>query len=226
MRRSVHIGPWLQSQAKQFNRLPMKLLLLWRNTLSHRPACLNVQGVQTKTWPVITSKSHRLPQTLTHTPTQAQRESVYTSCYRSIIPDAQPLRPVRGSDDVALPPARTMYPVPQCFGAIFLKLNKIVCTCSVLRQPFPNKTPALSTASESAVNQTHPQTSVTQTTREITATRSELLPQLIPHWKWATYNKRLRLLHNKITMKLRGLCTNSLPASQEFGVLGNMLLLV
>lgn len=143
-------------------------------------------GSSNKNW-ACNHSSHRLPQTLTHTSTQTQRESVYTSRYHPIIPDSQLRRPVRGPDNVALPPSRTMYPVPRSFGAIFLRVNKIVCTCSMLRQPFPNKSPALSTESESAVNQTHPQTSVTQTRREITATRSELLPPLIPNRKWAIY---------------------------------------
>lgn len=151
--------------------------------------CVSVwKELKTKTWPVITSNSHGLPQTLMHKSSHRQRESVYTSCYHSIIPDSQILQSMCSSDNVALPRRWTIYPVPHYFGAISLKPNKIVCTCSMLRQPFPNKTQALSTASESAVIQTHPQTSLTQTTWEIIATQSEPPPELIPNRKCAIYN--------------------------------------
>lgn len=153
------------------------------------PVCLSVKGAQNKN---LACNHKQQPRTSTNTHAQiepqTQRESVYTSCYHSIIPDSQILQSMCSSDNVALPRRWTIYPVPHYFGAISLKLNKIVCTCSMLRQPFPNKTQALSTASESAVIQTHPQTSLTQTTWEIIATQSEPPPELIPNRKCAIYN--------------------------------------
>lgn len=157
--------------------------------LLHMPVCLRVKGAQNKK---LACNHKQPPQTSPNTRTQikpqTQKESVYTSCYHSIIPDSQLLQSMCSSDNVALPRCWTMYPVPHYYAAISLKLNKIVCTCSMLRQPFPNKTQALSTASESAVNQTHPQTSLTQTTWKIIASQSEPQPKLIPDQKSALYN--------------------------------------
>ena len=57
------------------------------------------------------------------------------------------------SDGVALPCRSILQPLPRCCAAICVKLNKVVCTCSGRREPFPNKTPTLSTASDWAGNQ-------------------------------------------------------------------------
>lgn len=74
---------------------------------------------------------------------KTQNESVYTFLYLSLIPDSKLLQSMCGTDNVALPHRWIIYPLPHCFGAISLKLNKTVCTCSTLRKPFPNKTQTL-----------------------------------------------------------------------------------
>lgn len=115
-------------------------------------------------WPVITRNRHWLPEKLTHRiERQTQKESVYTSCYHCIIPGSQLLQSMCHSDNVALPCRWIIHPLPHCFGAISLKLNMIVCTCSMSRQPFPNKNSNPVNSGWFRWQPTHPQTPQTQT---------------------------------------------------------------
>lgn len=147
---SVCIGTVFQSVActLQFNTLPVKYLLLWCSAGSY--ACAWVSQSESCLWTCL--HRQRPPtsgQTRTQAEQQTQKESVYTFCYHPLIPDSQLLQSMCSSDNVALPRRWIMYPLWQ----ISLKLNTIVCTCSMLRQPFPNKTQTLSTTSDSADNQ-------------------------------------------------------------------------
>lgn len=76
MRLSVRIGPRLQSQAKQFNTLPVKLLLLRRNTFSQ--ACMSPCAKSSNKNLACNHNSRRLPQTLTHTHQHRHKGKVYT----------------------------------------------------------------------------------------------------------------------------------------------------
>lgn len=94
-------------------------------------------------------------------------------CHLQLSALTELLQPMCSSDNVALP---LVYPLPQCFGAMSQKLNKIVCTCSMSRKPFQNKKFNLyhrwvSTLTTNTLSDTS-----NPNNRNIITTQSELLP--------------------------------------------------